>query len=79
MKSRLSAQFVASVSMKTTMTTGEGVAVSGVVVEDPRARSRDECVMQVVITVGSLCEGESIPLALCSRGKVAGPGGIVLT
>jgi hypothetical protein len=44
MKSRLSAQFVASVSMKTTMTTGEGVAVSGVVVEDPRARSRDESV-----------------------------------
>jgi len=41
MKSRLSAPFVASVSLRTTTMTGEGVAVFVIVFGYPRARRRD--------------------------------------
>jgi hypothetical protein len=42
MKSRLSAPCGASVSLRTTMMAGEGVAVFVTGFEYPRARSRDE-------------------------------------
>jgi hypothetical protein len=42
MKLRLSAPFAASVSLRTTMMAGEGVAVFVIVFGYPRARSRDE-------------------------------------